>query len=136
VCADLTDLDAKLRQFEREVAKIIAFESVYSMGGQISPIGAVCDLAKWYGLTSLDEVLAVGLYGPRGESEAQRGHCAALTSSKSERHRDRVRGLKIHLAAAGRPTKDNPSHIVPILVGDPLLTPTRFSIASLSTCNR
>jgi len=152
------------------------------MDGAIAPIGAICDLARTYGaLTYLDEVHAVGLYGPRGGGVAERegvmhrvdiingtlakgfgimgGYiaagadlCDAIRSyapgfifttslapaiaagavasirhlkrsrSERERHRDRVRALKIRLAAAGLPTMDNPSHIVPILVGDPLLT--------------
>jgi 5-aminolevulinate synthase len=179
---DLADLEAKLRQCGREVPKIIAFESVYSMDGRMAPIGAICDLAQRYGaLTYLDEVHAVGLYGPRGGGLAERdrvmhrvdvingtlakgfgimgGYIAAsadicdairsyapgfifttslapaiaagavasirhLKASRGERdrHQERVRALKARLQAAGLPVMDNPSHIVPILVGDPVLT--------------
>jgi 5-aminolevulinate synthase len=179
---DLSDLEAKLHQCGREVPKIIAFESVYSMDGKMSPIGAICDLAQRYGaLTYLDEVHAVGLYGPRGGGLAERdrvmhrvdivngtlakgfgimgGYIAAsadlcdairsyapgfifttslapalaagavasirhlkVSRTERERHQDRVRTLKGRLRAAGLPAMDNPSHIVPILVGDPVLT--------------
>jgi 5-aminolevulinate synthase len=179
---DLTDLEAKLRQCGREVPKIIAFESVYSMDGQTSPIGAICDLAERYGaLTYLDEVHAVGLYGPRGGGLAERdgvmrrvdiingtlakgfgimgGYiagnadlCDAIRSyapgfifttslvpaiaagavasirhlkrsgTERERLQDRVQTLKTELARAGLPAMHNPSHIVPILVGDPVIT--------------
>jgi 5-aminolevulinate synthase len=69
---DLVDLEAKLQQYPKETPKIIAFESVYSMCGSIGPISAICDLAKKYGaLTFLDEVHAVGLYGPRGAGVAE-----------------------------------------------------------------
>ncbi len=192
---DLADLEAKLSQCGRDTPKIIAFESVYSMDGQMAPIGAICDLAQRYGaLTYLDEVHAVGLYGPRGGGLAERdrvmhrvdiingtlakgfgimgGYIAAgadlcdairsyapgfifttslapaiaagavasirhLKTSRAERdrHQERVRALKSRLQAAGLPVMENPSHIVPILVGDPVLTKritdallTRFAI--------
>ena len=177
---DLADLEAKLSQCGRDTPKIIAFESVYSMDGQMAPIGAICDLAQRYGaLTYLDEVHAVGLYGPRGGGLAERdrvmhrvdiingtlakgfgimgGYIAAgadlcdairsyapgfifttslapaiaagavasirhLKTSRAERdrHQERVRALKSRLQAAGLPVMENPSHIVPILVGDPV----------------
>ncbi len=69
---DLEDLEAKLRALPRGQAKLIAFESVYSMNGNISPVREVIALAKRYGaLTYLDEVHAVGMYGPRGGGIAQ-----------------------------------------------------------------
>src|SRR5262245_17461506 len=70
---DVDDLKAKLKVLPRGVPKIIVFESVYSMDGHIAPIAAICDLADKYGaLTYLDEVHAVGLYGPRGGGIAER----------------------------------------------------------------
>ncbi|KAF8901688.1 pyridoxal phosphate-dependent transferase [Gymnopilus junonius] len=69
---DLADLEAKLQQYPKETPKIIAFESVYSMSGSVGPIKEICDLAERYGaLTFLDEVHAVGLYGPRGAGVAE-----------------------------------------------------------------
>jgi 5-aminolevulinate synthase len=178
---DLADLEAKLRGLDRGAPKIIAFESVYSMDGSMAPIGAICDLAEEYGaLTYLDEVHAVGLYGPRGGGLAERDRvmhrldivngtlakgfgimggyiaasadiCDAIRSyapgfifttslapaiaagavasirhlkashAERERHQERVRALKGRLRVAGLPVMDNPSHIVPILVGDPVL---------------
>ncbi len=165
---DLADLEGKLAALPRETPKVIAFESVYSMDGLISPIGAICDLARKYNaLTYLDEVHAVGMYGPRGGGIAERdgvmdfgvmggyiaasadicdairsyapgfifttslapalaaGACASIRHLKSsnverERHQERARVVKRRLKAAGLPVMDNPSHIVPVLVGDPV----------------
>jgi 5-aminolevulinate synthase len=64
---DVADLERLLAAIPRDVPKVIAFESVYSMDGDVAPIAAICDLAKEYGaLTYLDEVHAVGMYGPKG----------------------------------------------------------------------
>ena len=177
---DVADLEAKLKEYPRSAPKLIAFESVYSMDGHIAPIGAICDLAEKYNaLTYLDEVHAVGLYGPRGGGIAERdgvmdridiingtlakgfgvqgGYIAAskacvdairsyasgfifttslapavaagalasirhLKSSQLERarHQERARTLKAALAAARLPVMDNPSHIVPVMIGDPV----------------
>merc|ERR1711939_668849 len=69
---DLVDLETKLASLPPEQPKIIAFESVYSMCGSVAPIEAICDLADKYGaITFLDEVHAVGMYGPRGAGVAE-----------------------------------------------------------------
>ena len=177
---DLENLESKLRAAPIGTPKIIAFESVYSMDGDISPISAICDLAQKYGaLTYLDEVHAVGMYGPRGGGIAERegvmhridiingtlakgfgvmgGYIAAsrnlcdairsfapgfifttslaptiaagalasirhLKTSTTERtqHQERARALKSMLRAADIPIIENPSHIVPILVRNPI----------------
>ena len=69
---DVADLEAKLASLPPDVPKIIAFESVYSMCGSIGPIEEICDLAEKYGaITFLDEVHAVGMYGPNGAGVAE-----------------------------------------------------------------
>ncbi|KAI9749371.1 MAG: 5-aminolevulinate synthase, mitochondrial [Chaenotheca gracillima] len=69
---DVADLEAKLASLPPDVPKIIAFESVYSMCGSIGPIEEICDLAEKYGaITFLDEVHAVGMYGPHGAGVAE-----------------------------------------------------------------
>ncbi len=177
---DVAHLDTLLSSYAPDVPKIVAFESVYSMDGDIAPLSEIADVARHHGaLTYLDEVHAVGMYGPRGGGVAERegvmdridviegtlakgfglmgGYIAAsavlcdairsyapgfifttslapvicagalasvrhLKSSQQERtlHQRRALDLKRRLRLAGLPVIDGPSHIVPVLVGDPV----------------
>ena len=134
---DLKDLEAKLKAADPKAPKMVAFESVYSMDGDISPIKEICDLAERYGaMTYLDEVHAVGLYGPRGGGIAEReglmhrltviegtlgkafgvmgGYIAASTALC-----DFIRSFASgFIFTTAIPHMPNPSHIVPVIVGD------------------
>lgn len=175
---DPADLRRKLAALDPERPKLIAFESVYSMDGDIAPIKEFCDIADEFGaLTYCDEVHAVGLYGPRGGGVSERegltdrltliqgtlaksygviggyiagsaalcdfvrsfasgfifssslppavaaGAIAAIrhlkeSSAERERQQDRVQALRRKLDTAGIPHLPNPSHIVPVMVGE------------------
>jgi 5-aminolevulinate synthase len=177
---DLGHLEALLAAAPSDAPKLIAFESVYSMDGDISDLAATAALARKYGaMTYLDEVHAVGLYGRRGGGVSDRdgvadqidiiegtlgkafgvmgGYIAAdavivdairshapgfifttslppvLTAGAIASirwlkehdevrvlHQDRARVLKSRMAAAGLPVMPSVSHIVPVLVGDPV----------------
>jgi 5-aminolevulinate synthase len=178
---DVPDLERLLRAVDPERPKLICFESVYSVEGDIAPINEICDAADLHGaMIYLDEVHAIGLYGPRGAGIAERegalhritvvqgtlargfgvvggyiaGPAALLdcvrsfapgfifttaippmiaagalasvqhlkaSTAEHERHRERVARLKRLLAQARLPVKNTPSHIVPLMVGDPQL---------------
>ncbi|MEZ2410056.1 5-aminolevulinate synthase [Bosea sp. OAE752] len=175
---DPADLRRKLAALDPSRPKLIAFESVYSMDGDIAPIAEFCDIAEEFGaMTYCDEVHAVGLYGPRGGGVSERegltgrltliqgtlakaygviggyvagsaalcdfirsfasgfifssslppavaaGAIAAIAHLKEspaerERQQDRVQALRRKLDAAGIPHLENPSHIVPVMVGE------------------
>ena len=78
---DVDDLERKLAECEPGAPKIVAFESLYSMDGDIAPIAEMCDVAERHGaMTYLDEVHAVGMYGPTGAGIAERdGESARIT---------------------------------------------------------
>ena len=177
---DLEHLEELLAETDPAVPKLVAFESVYSMDGDVAPIHAICDLAEKYNaLTYIDEVHAVGMYGPRGGGITDRdeaahridiiegtlgkafgvmgGYIAAdtriidvirsyapgfifttslspvlvagvlasvrhLKSSSVEREGQQASAafLKKSLADAGLPVMPSTTHIVPLMVGDPV----------------
>ena len=180
---DPGDLRRRLAALDPALPKLVAFESVYSMDGDMAPIAEICDAADEFGaMTYLDEVHAVGLYGPRGGGVSERdgvahrltviegtlakafgvvgGYVAASAAlcdfvrsfasgfifttalppavaagaAASVRHlkgedgaglrarlRERVALVRRGLDAAGLPHMPNPGHIVPVMVGDPVL---------------
>ena len=178
---DPEHLEKLLKESDINRPKLIAFESVYSMDGDIAPIKEICEVAKKHNaLTYLDEVHAVGMYGPRGGGIAEQeglmdkldiiegtlakaygtmgGYIAsskniidtvrsfassfifttslapsitagALASVKHlknsnlerERHQERAKALKSKLRQTGIVVMPSESHIVPVLVGDPVL---------------
>ena len=178
---NLDDLEKNLKKFPKSQPKIIAFESVYSMDGDFSPIKSICSLAQKYNaLTFLDEVHAVGIYGERGAGVAERDKvmdqvdiiqgtlakafgviggyitakketidfvrsfssgfifttslppCIAAGAYASIRHlkfssseREKlfkvVSDLKNSLKKNNIPFIDNKSHIIPVIIGDPIL---------------
>jgi 5-aminolevulinate synthase len=177
---DLTHLERLLAEAPADAPKLVAFESVYSMDGDIADLRAIAALAKTYSaLTYLDEVHAVGMYGQRGGGVSERDGAAAdidiiegtlakafgvmggyiaadaelidairsfapgfifttslppalsagalasirwLKAHNEVRilHQQRAAALKARLAAAGLPVMPSVSHIVPVLVGDPV----------------
>jgi len=179
---DLDHLRALMAADDPAAPKLIAFESIYSMDGDFGPIAEICDLADEFGaLTYLDEVHAVGMYGPRGGGIAERdglmdridiingtlakaygvmggfitasakmvdairsyapgfifttslppavaaGAAASVRHLKTDQalrdlHQDRARALKLRLKGMGLPIIDHGSHIVPVIVGDPVHT--------------
>lgn len=179
---DLDDLRAKLAAEDPAAPKLIAFESIYSMDGDIAPIEAICDLADEFGaLTYIDEVHAVGMYGPRGAGVAERdglmgridiinatlakaygvmggyiaasekmcdairsyapgfifttslppavaaGAAASVAHLKTDQglrdsQQTQAKILKMRLKALGLPIIDHGTHIVPVIVGDPVHT--------------
>ncbi|QWC57895.1 5-aminolevulinate synthase [Erythrobacter sp. 3-20A1M] len=177
---DVAHLEQLLAAEAPETPKLIAFESVYSMDGDVAPIHAICDLAEKYNaLTYIDEVHAVGMYGPRGGGISERdeaahridiiegtlgkafgvmgGYIAAdtriidcirsyapgfifttslspalvagvlasvrhLKGSSEERDAQQAAAakLKAMMADAGVPVMPSTTHIVPVMVGDPV----------------
>lgn len=179
---DVEHLRELLAADDPDVPKVIAFESIYSMDGDFGPIEAICDLADEFGaLTYIDEVHAVGMYGPRGAGVAERDRlmhrldiingtlakaygvmggyiassykmCDAIRSyapgfifttslppavaagaaasvaflkrapERREAHQAQARVLKLRLKGLGLPIIDHGSHIVPVIVGNPVHT--------------
>ncbi|MCK8483765.1 5-aminolevulinate synthase [Aliiroseovarius sp. S2029] len=179
---DVAHLRELLEADDPAAPKLIAFESVYSMDGDFGPIEAICDLADEFGaLTYIDEVHAVGMYGPRGAGVTERdnlanridiingtlakaygvmggyiaasakmcdavrsyapgfifttslppavaaGAAASVKHLKTDQalrdaHQTQAKVLKTRLKALGLPIIDHDSHIVPLIVGDPVHT--------------
>ena len=179
---DLDHLRELLASDDPAAPKVIAFESIYSMDGDFGPIEAICDLAQEFGaLTYIDDVHAVGRYGPRGAGVAERdglmgridiingtlakaygvmggyiaasakmcdairsyapgfifttslppavaaGAAASVAHLKTdhalrEKHQTQAKILKLRLKGMGLPIIDHGSHIVPLIVGDPVHT--------------
>ncbi len=179
---DVEHLRELLQADDPDTPKLIAFESIYSMDGDFGPIEAICDLADEFGaLTYIDEVHAVGMYGPRGAGVAERdgmmgrldiingtlgkaygvmgGYIAAsakmcdairsyapgfifttsmapaiaagaaasvrhLKTDQKRRDSQQTQAaiLKTRLKALGLPVIDHGSHIVPLIVGNPVHT--------------
>jgi len=179
---DVAHLRELLEADDPAAPKLIAFESIYSMDGDFGPIEAICDLADEFGaLTYIDEVHAVGMYGPRGAGVAERDRlmhrldiingtlakaygvmggyiaasakmCDAIRSyapgfifttslppavaagaaasvahlkrdqERRDQHQTQAKILKTRLKAMGLPLIDHGSHIVPVIVGDPVHT--------------
>jgi 5-aminolevulinate synthase len=179
---DVEHLRALMMADDPSAPKLIAFESVYSMDGDFGPIKEICDLAdEFNALTYIDEVHAVGMYGPRGAGVAERdglmhridiingtlakaygvmggyiaasakmcdavrsyapgfifttslppaiaaGAAASVAHLKKDqtlrdRHQLQAKILKMRLKGLGLPIIDHGSHIVPVIVGDPVHT--------------
>jgi 5-aminolevulinate synthase len=104
---DVAHLDELLAASYPNRPKLIVFESLYSMDGDVAPVRRICDLAERYGaMTYCDEVYAVGMYGPRGAGVAARdGPCTASTSSRA---RLRRRSAAWEVTSADRRTSSTP----------------------------
>jgi 5-aminolevulinate synthase len=100
---DIEDLENKLKQYPISTPKVIAFESVYSMCGSVAPIEAICDLADKYGaITFLDEVHAVGMYGPHGAGVAEHLDFDAYAYGKDPKRKTIMDRVDIITATLGK----------------------------------